>query len=473
MKKTILFIVILVVVVATPAWGVTFLHTLQTGDNIIVSCNGQRLDQERNNDRQRTLRCIGSTTTTRSTTVPVSVTTPTITLPTTTLPLPTDSLQQGDTRIGWLQLGDEVTDAEASSFAPRVDLTVLTPWFTASAQKLKAANPGMRVLAYHDIYVTVNDGFQSNGTTDWNMPFSGGMGYAWTSQNHPDWFSLNSSGQRYQFTDYPGRYVMKVGLPAYQNQFAQNIIAEAQQYGYNGIFLDDALPHIAHGINQSPDYDTNAEVKNATASFITNVCGQLKNAGLLCIPNVAGIALENGLWNEWDQLGTGLFEEKFVFWNNSPSQWQGADISKYMAQGIPQPNSSLTQFNVFNTYGNGGVHDSLVNVAHALFLAYNDGVAIFTVSSVPDGYNQPPYISTEMGWNLGRETSARQEITPYTFIRKFEKGAVVVRIDEGGGTVNVNLGGTYYDRNGIAFSSVSLGNKSAKILKTNSGTGAP
>src|SRR5215218_10307042 len=99
-----------------------------------------------------------------------------------------------------------------STTASHQRYVVLNPWQTDRLAALKAANPNVKVLEYKDLSAISSS---NNGGS-----YPSGVGYGEANTAHPDWFLLNTSGQRFTFNGYSWLWPADIGNPSYQNQWA-------------------------------------------------------------------------------------------------------------------------------------------------------------------------------------------------------------------------------------------------------------
>jgi len=177
----------------------------------------------------------------------------------------------------------------------------------AMIPRLKAGNPGLKVLMYVDMMSA--DPRDPDGESDW-------VGYTDASQNHPEWFLRDAKGNPLVFKDYPTSRVMDVGNAAYQDAGAARVSGLAVSDGFDGVFLDDTSASlswvIAGGEAACVTYPTTAMWQAAVYSFLTNVAPKLRSAGLLVVANIGGSTITRGLWKAWNGPIDGAMEESFT-----------------------------------------------------------------------------------------------------------------------------------------------------------------
>src|SRR5919107_1823966 len=112
----------------------------------------------------------------------------------------------------------------------RQSVVILQSYQVPLMQRLKAANPSVKVLVYKDLSGMVE-------RDQW-----GGVSTGVATQDaaaHPEWFLLNTSGQRFTFRYYDWIWAADVGNAAFQQKWADNVLAEIANKGWDGVFMDD------------------------------------------------------------------------------------------------------------------------------------------------------------------------------------------------------------------------------------------
>ena len=110
----------------------------------------------------------------------------------------------------------------------RQNVVILQSYQVPLMQRLKAANPNLKVLIYKDLSGMVE-------RDQW-----GGVSTGVATQDaRPEWFLLNTSGQRFTFRHYSWIWAADIGNAAYQRKWADNVLAEMGDKGWDGVFMDD------------------------------------------------------------------------------------------------------------------------------------------------------------------------------------------------------------------------------------------
>src|SRR3954466_2339048 len=113
-----------------------------------------------------------------------------------------------------LALDTAAGNADYTGTADRNDFVVLQGYQVPLMQRLKAANPKLKVLVYKDLSAMVERD-QWRGTS---------TGVATQdAAAHPDWHLVNTGGQRFTFRDYNWMWAADVGKAGLQAKFAVGV----------------------------------------------------------------------------------------------------------------------------------------------------------------------------------------------------------------------------------------------------------
>lgn len=212
--------------------------------------------------------------------------------------------------VGLYQVGSPAQAAQ------RYDVVILNEWNASQISGLRAANPAVKVLLYKNTYFLRAD---DNASTVGG--FKSGENI---SVRHPDWFLLDSAGNRIVFQYYAGIdfYAMDWGNPGWRDYWAAHAIGRAQALGFDGLFLDD-LYTTPWGEIDRPlrQYSNGAALQAAVRGFLATIYAKTKAADpdLLVIGNVADHLWFPDLFADWLTISDGLMDEQFVHAGDSTS----------------------------------------------------------------------------------------------------------------------------------------------------------
>jgi hypothetical protein len=312
----------------------------------------------------------------------------------------------------------------------RYRVMILNQADAAMIPRLKAGNPGLRVLMYVDMMSA--DPRDPDGSSDW-------AGYTDAQANHPDWFLRGADGNPLVFKDYPTSRVMDVGNTAYQDAGAARVSSAAKADGFDGVFLDDANASlrwvIAGGEAACVTYPTTAKWQAAVDSFLTNVAPQLHQAGLLVVANIGGSTMTRGLWKAWNGPIDGAMEESFTNGGTGRDSIADGQWPAKLGHALWSEEHGKIGLDHAVTATRGGARYGLASM-----LLVAGGKNLYSAST---GYTHevwwPEYTTTNaLGRPLGRYRVLRNGI----YRRDYTNGVVLVN-PHAKGTRVVRLGATY------------------------------
>jgi hypothetical protein len=292
------------------------------------------------------------------------------------------------------------------------------------------------------------------------------------------WLLKDASGNYVMNVTY-GAYVADIGSAAYQQRFVDNVAAFLAANGNEGTFIDDVLrtPVILTGGVYPAKYPSQAAWEEAMVSFIASVGTKLRAKGFYVTVNATGHIPGNLGSNDgtttvefWKRLAPYVSGLTYEYWEQLPTD---------KTQLRPSGTSSWTQH-----------WDAWFNLVH---VAQNAGADFFGIIQAPTssiGHMRYGKASFLLGWDgSGGAFIFHPEGDPWNLEWTMDIGlpsgarypvGVGWRREYTGGTVILNssasvsqtfaLGGTYTRADGTSVSSVTLGPKSALVLK---GSAAP
>ncbi len=196
-------------------------------------------------------------------------------------------------------------NADYSQTGTRNNVLVLQSYQVPLMQRLKAANPNLKILIYKDLSGMVE-------RDQW-----GGVSTGVATQDaatHPEWFLQNTSGQRFTFRYYNWIWAADIGNAGYQQKWADNVLAEMGNKGWDGVFMDDTNPSMEYhyDVAQVAKYPTDAAYQAATGSALAAIGARFRSAGKLVIPNFGFWKDYPSVINGWLQHVDGGMNENFV-----------------------------------------------------------------------------------------------------------------------------------------------------------------
>ena len=288
----------------------------------------------------------------------------------------------------------------------------LHSWQSDLIGRLKATNPNVKVLVYKNASATASYACH-NGVDDAGLP--AGVGYCWASANRPSWYLSATTGKRIEFCDYAGLWLMDVGDPGYQQQWLDNVAADAKAKGFDGVFIDDVNQNSAYHLcgKTIARYPLESDYAAAMTGFMAKVGPGLTSRGLLALPN---IMIKNwweqsgvNLWDTWVSYSSGAVQEYYSKWNYDSTGWFTDDGGYHndwsYRQAFLQRTQAAGKIFVGLTFAPSADSRSQ-RYARASFLADWDGGRSALAFEPTDPEQQDPYQATWTA-DLGAPLAAR------------------------------------------------------------------
>ena len=318
-------------------------------------------------------------------------------------------------------------------------------------RRLKAANPGLRVLMYVDMMSS--DLRDPAGVADW-------AGYRNARAKHPGWFLRDRNGAPLVFKDYPAARVMDVGNRSYQNAGAARVIRMAKAGGFEGIFLDDANASLRWVIPGAAarcvTYPTTPRWQSAAYSFLSNVGRQLHRAHLLAVANIGGSTITPGLWQKWNGPLDGAMEESFTNGGTGADSVANGRWPAKLGHALWSEKHGKLSLDHAMTSTRAGARYAL-----ATMLLVSRRENLFSASV---GYSRevwwPEYATAS---SLGAPLAPYRVLRDGVYRRDFANGVVLVNPDAST-AAGIRLGGTYSGPGLRRVTRVSLGPTSGLVL---------
>jgi hypothetical protein len=369
----------------------------------------------------------------------------------------------------WYKTSGSPTDAEIVAASTRYRVVIINPWETAAAHKLKALNPTITVLAYKCLSSTRSySGAVVNGKDAAVLPT--GVGYVEANSAHPDWFAVDTSGARVQWSAYPGHWQMAVWNAGYQARWAANVAAEIGATEFDGVLADNALTRLRSSYSSATlaGAPTAADLRAGERGLIAAAAAKLHSVGKILVPNISEARLYPGLWNDWAvNLADGGMEENYAHWGTDPN-----DPADYLYDwGSDGWTAVQTQM------GSNGLNLAVTRSVDTDNRSYRYGLASFLVGGggrgafeAVDDYHKAPF-RPEQSWNLGLATTGVGRVGA-AYTRTFANGFAAVNPSKSS-TVTVPVPAGMTDVWGDSPASVTLGPLSGAIFHGVAAPAAP
>src|SRR3954466_11223160 len=219
--------------------------------------------------------------------------------------------------------------ADYSATAARNSVVILQQYQASRMKQLKAANPGLKVLMYKNLSgmtERTSSGFVSGGVATQD------------AAAHPEWYLLNTSGQRFTSRYFSWIWIADVGSASYQQQWADNVLGEIAAGGWDGVFMDDTNPTMSwhYDVSRIAKYPTDTAWQAATRSALVSIGARFRAAGKLVIPNFSNQKSFPAVIKDWMGLVDGGMNEQFLKWGTTTTGPESYDPPDYWELQLKQ-----------------------------------------------------------------------------------------------------------------------------------------
>jgi hypothetical protein len=347
-----------------------------------------------------------------------------------------------------------------SQTAQRNEYVILKPSETNRLQQIKAANPNVKVLMYKNLSASID--YPSD------VYLTAGVSHDEADSQHPEWFLLNTSGQRFTHKDYGNLWAMDVGSASYQQRWADNVLRSLKTLGFDGVFIDDTNPTMKghYDPTKVAKYPTDEAYQQATESALAKISPQLRSAGYSVVANIGHFGEFPDVGQRWLQYVDGAMDENFGKWGNTAGSgyaWEGYWKNELRSLKFAQQHGK--DFLAVTHSADGDA--AAARYGWGTMLLGANGHAQFALHSNYTSENWFAEYDYEIGEPVGQESL----LSSGAHRRQFSNGMVVVNPTSN--QVSVDLcGGTYSGSGRSHVTSVQLGANAAAILTLDTGSSA-
>jgi hypothetical protein len=339
----------------------------------------------------------------------------------------------------------------------RYEYVVLQSDQAALIPILKAKNPRLKALVYKNASATY-EWAQTQGR-DWaRLP--SGVGYADASTNHPEWFLEDSEGDRIEFSDYPGMWMMDFGSPSYRQAWLEHVLDDVSENGWDGVMIDDvnANQRFHLGMRTIGRYPLAADQQAAMESFLATVGPGLTSRGILALPNIM-VEWPDGptIWSEWIGYTSGAAQEYWTKWGSDRTLHFTGSFWSYR-QSFLDLTEEAGKIYLGITYAPQGDTRSMTYARASFLLDWSGGPsALIFDPGATDPWHE--------AWTVDLGSPLAGKVAVGAGWRRSYTGGVVA-VNPSERTRTIPLGGSYVAADGARVSSVTLASASAAILRT-------
>lgn len=343
---------------------------------------------------------------------------------------------------------------------------------------IRAANPGVKLLAYQNLGGMIAGPHTNNRpTTLVTQEQAAGHG-----TGGDDWrLHKASDSSVIVFNDFTYLQAAHIGRASYRTQ-ATGHFAGIKADGFDGVFLDDVNTHPGHGFDtadagHSSEFASDVAYRDAMVDAMGVLASAARAQGLLVVANVGVDPWTASQYDGYLSLLTngsldGACREFWINWGSSAVYYDGAtwsDTMKYLTDAEAAGAWAMVNSYPLTTpdaqrsirYGLASFYLHWNGTAPSGF-GYNDGRPIG---------NYGDYRSL-----IGTPTEAKQLVSGTTadgaWMRHYTGGVAIANAKSTAGVVTFTLGGTYLDPSGTPVTSVGLDTKRGMVLLTPTGASA-
>jgi hypothetical protein len=335
--------------------------------------------------------------------------------------------------------------------ANRHGIVVLKSGQTDKLHQLKAENPNVKVLVYKELAFT-----SSSWSSD---PFYNASGVTYPDAQANGWFIHNKSGGLITSNGWGYLTALKVGSASFQQRWADNVIAELQQKGWDGVFMDDVNPTLKYHTDPTnvSEYPNDGSYQAAMASALDNIAPRVRGAGKLVMGNIGG-------WSEYYSVGTSwLTKLDGAMWEHFTKETTST-TSGYQTGSAWQANLNMVKEAERRGKTFLGVsHSAATDAAAARYgwatvLLGAGGKSYFSLA--PD-YTSETWFP-EYDYDIGEPTGPESVDSNGVHRRVFTRGLVLV--NPSGSSQSVSFGGSFSGSGLTSAQSATMGPHSGLVL---------
>lgn len=322
-------------------------------------------------------------------------------------------------RFAWFYKPPDGTETEL--VAKKADFFILTHKDEQAVSQLKSMGVKAPFVEYLLFMVISDPGGCDKQPTGNQVAYKPGD-FCEISQSHPDWFLLDSGGNR--IVSGENSYFMDPGNEGFRAFWLERARELQETYGWDSVFLDNVEASRSKLLDQSIDlqkYADDASFQEAVKGFLgylRNSYFQPRNKPMYA--NIVSVADDESVWESYLPYLDGVMIESFASdWSNGfpyPPDWQVQ---------MDQAEKALAQGKTLILVGQGRQENvKLETFTLASYLLIANGNAFFRYTN-SDSYREF-WLYENYNLDLGQPTGDRYKYQG-GWRRDFTKGFVVVK----------------------------------------------
>jgi hypothetical protein len=348
--------------------------------------------------------------------------------------------------------------ADFTATAGRNRFVILQEWEQAKMQALKAENPSIKVLLYKDLSAMMAADAWGNVSTGVTTQ---------EAAAHPEWYLLNTAGQRFTFGSYGWMYAADVGDPGYQQRWTDDVLAKLQAQGWDGVFADDTNPTIRYhyDVASVAKYPSDATYGAATGSMLAFAGPRIRAAGKLIIPNMGSWRAYRSVVDGWLDSVSGGMDEMFTKWGATAAD--GYVTGSEWETQLGEMKATEAKGKVFLGVAHSATGDATA-ARYGWATTLLAGGANSSYALQPDYTNETWFADYDLP--LGAPAAAETRDPSGVHRRRFDNGLVLVNPTSAG--VSVSFGGSY-SGSGLTNASAAVMAPHTALVLTTSAVATP
>ena len=243
------------------------------------------------------------------------------------------------------------------------------------------------------------------------------------SQNHPDWFLLDTNGNRMKTSPTSNYYRMDPGNAGWRNFFVTRLLEIQQQKGWSGLFLDNveaSLSEIQRDGATPARYPNHASYQAAVRGFLQYLYQNYSQPYNRPMMGNIIARQDTATWDSYTQYMSGAMQERWAVGWDSPDY---ISESKWKSDMLLAENTQARGKYIILVAQGSKTDSERQKFAFASYLLVSNGKAAFRYGD-EDVYTEA-WLYSNYNVDLGSPVGARYQ-TGSSWRRDFTRGYVIV-----------------------------------------------
>ena len=234
------------------------------------------------------------------------------------------------------------SNSDAPTLASKFGFVLLTGGDEVFRDRV-IANGFTSTIPQYFTFLGIQDPGDCTSSTRNNQVAYNAGDFCYISQNHPDWFLLDTNGQRIRMNPKSDVYRMDPGNPEWRKYFVIRVLEWQNRTGWSGLFLDyleSSLDDLKRNGTIPAKYPDDASYRGAILGFLEFLrLNYSQPYGRPVLANIT-MGLDDATWSSYMQYLDGAMQERWaVGWSMNEyvpvSKWQEDLVraEKFQSQG--------------------------------------------------------------------------------------------------------------------------------------------